>query len=338
MGCQKSLTISEAITGDMPLQDAVFCPLTSKIYGTMGPYVLKCNASTGARESALRVTSPAYGDCRITYNSSTALLYVSVWNQPNHQWFSPTTQASRDIFPVDPTLMTVGAGLAIYAWQGTDFSQDAFEGPRWVGSLGAFLYYVWKNSSGASIFSRINPAVPTTHSTGTSCLRFNEDQVACDGTDFYLPQPAGLAIRKYLGSNASLDSSCSVSPYHPVGIEWCASTSRLYVVCGDNNLLRIDSFTIPTVTPINLDNGAIISGTLGNSDPVRIRYRIGDHKLYIPCMTAQGVIVYDPAVATGILKTGFENPVDVVFTDVTDGVPVKAFAVQNSVIGLKEIT
>lgn len=341
MGCRKSLTIAEAPTGDMPLQDAVFCPLTSKIYGTMGPYVVKCNASTGARESVVKVAAPVYGDCRLTYHAATSKLYVCCWNSPNRQWYAPVTQPNRDIFPVDPTTMAVSAGLGMYAtYAGSKFSNDSFEGPRWIMSIGNFLYFMYKSSAGVSSFVRVNPTIPAVINTGAANLVFWHEHGCYDGsTWFYVPCPWGPQINKY-NASCVYDSACDLTwpTYQPCATAYEPNAGLVYIVCGDGNLLRIDDFGAETVTPINLNNAAVITGSLGNSDPCRIRYRIGDHKLYMPCMTADGVIVYDPALGTGILKTGFVNPVDVVFTDVTDGVPVKAFAVQNSLIGLKEIT
>ena len=129
----------------------------------------------------------------------------------------------------------------------------------------------------------------------------------------------------------SSDNEVYILPNAPCAGEWCPTappSGKWYVACGDNNLLRIDTVTPFPGTFTTLNLGAVEA----SADPCRIRYWSGTGKLYLPCMTSNTVIVWDPVTDTGEAKTGFENPVDVVATG------SKIFAVQNSAIGLREIT
>jgi len=119
----------------------------------------------------------------------------------------------------------------------------------------------------------------------------------------------------------------NIAPYIPVGI-CVGSDNKNWIVCGDTNLLRQESLTNNDVTVFDL--GAVV-GPSELPDPCRIR-NIGG-LLYMPCMTANGIIIYTPGapINTAVWKGGFEGPMDVVSTG------SKVFAVQNSPVGLKEI-
>lgn len=119
------------------MNDAVYVGgATPKIFGTVGPYVCKYDATTGLRDGFVRVGAPLYGEMRICYHAATDSLYVSTWYQPNEQFFAPLTWPERDVFPVSTSLV-VGAPLGL----GTLYStQPAYRGFRWIASSGNYLY------------------------------------------------------------------------------------------------------------------------------------------------------------------------------------------------------
>lgn len=304
--------------------DACYVSSVDKIFGVVGPYVVKYNATTGKREGSVRLAKPLYGEMRICYHAANDTLYVATWNQPNEQYFSPTfTWPEVDVFPVSTSLV-VGSALGLGSIYTT---QPSYNGFRWIASSGTYLYV---NHSGYNnLIRRIDPTnLADRNSQTPSELIFSIQHGGLSPTTIVLPEATNRRVRyAILAFNLNSDwTASSLTPYNPVAVEYCASNGLFYVVNGDSNLLRIDVLTPVAFTVLNL---AAIEAT---ADPCRIRYRSSDQKLYLPCMTANAIIVWDPATDTGVSKTGFENPVDVVFTG------SKAWAVQNSPIGLKEIT
>lgn len=315
------------------MNDACYCSTTDKIYGTSGPYVVQCNAATGAREDYVRVASPVMGDIRICYHSATDSLYAATIWQPSLQWFDGTqTYLNRNIFPISPALV-VGARINMDAFYD---NAPPYGGFQWIGSAGIYLYVVTAEASSPSAYNvlKVNPTNIADRSASTIGPRFRPEQGALSPTQIAIPGPTLLANNSQiqfalLSWNLTGDwDRMYVVPHNPCAVEWNPATAKFYAVCGDTNLLRIDTLTpFPgTFTALNL--GAVEA----TADPCRIRCSPFDSKLYLPCMTSNTVIVWDINTDTGEAKTGFENPCDIVFTS------NKIWAVQNSAIGLREIT
>jgi len=318
------------------MNDACYCPTTDKIYGTSGPYVVQFNGTTGLREGFVRVGAPLYGDIRICYHAANDTLYVACLFEPNKQFFggfAPTSAfPHRDIFPVT-TGLVVGARIGM--WNLVD-THSPYGGFQWIGSSGNSIYTVYSGpatSGTAGYFVyRVDPTNMADNG-GSNSTRFRAEQCGLSPTQIAVPGPVSLANNQQIQFApigyilAAQWAGMYVVPHNPVAVEYCPATLKFYVVCGTDQLLRLDTLTpFPgTYTALNL--GAVEA----SADPCRIRYRAADQKLYIPCMTANTVIVWDPFSETGIAKTGFENPVDCVFS------ASKAWAVQNAVIGLREI-
>ena len=326
MKCEKSLTINQTVTGDMPFSDAVYVASVNKIFGAMGPYVVQCNASTGAKEAVVRV-APVYGESRLTYLAATNQLFVSLWNDPANQQQPPFAQANRQIFPVDPVGFTVGTALALWSHYGGTMAVG--QGPRFVQGFGNRVYFGY-STAGNNVTFLYYDAVANTYRAGGGALNtgsFEVQHIAYDpiGLKLYVPYAFDPGIRS-MDIDANYDTFNDTPGNYPVATVWCAANSKAYAVCGTTNLIRVDNQAGHTNTVIDISTAQF------NADPCRIRYNPGDQKLYMPCMTAEGIVVWDPALNTGTFKAGFTNPIDVVFTG------AKIFAVQNSAVGLKEIT
>jgi len=304
------------------VNDACYASSVDKIFGAVGPYVCKYNATTGAREGFVRVASPLYGEIRICYHAANSTIYAATWNEPDQQYFA-LTWPERDVFPVS-TALVAGAGLGL----GTIYNtQPSYNGFRWIGSSGSYIYL----AEGGVGFrpQRVNPTNIADTNAGTVSAGFAAQQCGMSPTQFVNPVSGFVSQFRYAPILFDLvgdwSSTISVAPYLPVAAEYCAQNGLFYMVCGDTNLLRINVLSPINFTALNL--GPVEA----TANPCRIRYRTTDQKLYLPCMTANTVIVWDPASETGIAKTGFDSPCDVVFT------ASKAFAVQQSPISLKEI-
>lgn len=121
------------------------------------------------------------------------------------------------------------------------------------------------------------------------------------GTNVYIQATAGYVLSPVVGGMSS-------------GGTWADLQNSEFLV----------NFAMSTV--------ALTNSSLATAHPIRIRYRSSDGKLYIPTWEADSVVILDPTTDTvSDIKTGFSSPCDVVFTG------SKAFAIQQSSLGIKEI-
>ncbi len=333
----------DRIEGDnlMPYFAATYASNVNKIFATMGPYVVKCNATTGVRESVTKLTQgqPTYGPLSIVYHPGVGKLFVGgCGNCPNKQeQFAPTIDPPvfRDIYQVDPTTMSVTSTGIMPQINAGAFPNDGLRsGPYFLMADGNYVYFLYMSNIQGEEWGRIHAG--TYAYNGGDGFRWRAEQMsvgASYGDYVYRLDPNQLEIEYldkagvppvggYLGQT-------SIAPYTPVGIVRSTVEDKNWIVCGDTNLLRQESLTNNDVTVFDL--GAVI-GPTELPDPCRIR-DIGG-LLYMPCMTANGIIIHTPgsAINTAVWKGGFDGPMDVVSTG------TKVFAVQNSPVGLKEIT
>lgn len=337
MPCYKTLSMSQAVAGEVPLQDAVYVPTTDKIYGISGVYVVKFNATTGALESSVRITSPVNGGCRICYHANNDTLYASVWNEPN-LGDDNLVHPNKDVYPIDPQTMTVGPRLDIVS---TLLVTDDFDsglnpawGPMWIGSKDTMLYIQWM--AGASIqLIRVDPdnlADKCTNARNYGAFRMME-QIGLGATYIMYPDP--FDERFYYAVvgwnfNGDWDEVDTPANNFPIACEYCTFDGLFYGVDGNGVMYRINDPILENIDVITIPVDAIVP----TPNPCRIRWNIYDGLIYMPCMTDNAIVMYDPNLVAWYYKGGFENPVDCVFTP--DG---KKFAVQNSPEqSLKEIT
>lgn len=333
MGCTKQLTLTPATSGQTPLDTAVYVASTDKIYGTMGPYILKFNATTGAYESSAIISSPAEGPCGLCYHSATGMLYASVWNGKSGMW-ATITRPERDIFPIDPITLEIGAGLGVYALHGA-LSGSPTQGPWHLVSYGSYIYYVWV-FEGQCLLCRVDPTAPAIWAQdltyGDDTYDFRQFTVYDD--IIYYPYPSFNASYYY---DITLDTSDYVRPpnpdralFTPVAVDYCSALGfeAPYNVTSDKWLWRLDDYATNAYTQFDISDGV----NNPNPMPAHIRYCAIDELLYIPCPNSGCVVLFDP-VAGAVTDTllGFDTPFDVVFTN------TKIWAVQLSKTGLKEI-
>lgn len=317
----------------MPLFDATYCSLTDKIYGMMGPYVVQFNATTGAKEGVARVAAPMIGPCRICFHAPTSLLYVSCFYDPSWVDLINNTASPRSIIiPVSPmSPWATGAVIDIYsifADLSAGFSKQGINGPIPILSNGNYLYFGFRFQAGGGQLFRVNPSNTVDNATnaGVDWSSWNVEQFAVSGASLYWPNPgspnagqrnadfSGISNQVFMGA---MDET-------PVALDFDGTLA--WAVCGNQWLLGINFAGLGSYTPYNIE-----SGTTSPLKPFRIRYRSSDNSVYMPSQNKDAIILRN--CGTGILsmKTGFDGPVDVVFT------PTKAFAVQSGPVGLKEI-
>lgn len=334
MACQKKLTFSQLVSGDAPLMDAAYVPSVNKIFGTSGPYVIQFNADTGQREAFARLYAPMYGTNRICYHSGTDKIFAAGHNELNNHFFG-LTHPGRDVYQIDPVSLLV-TGLNVGDWLPFwDMAQSDQFGPAAIMAYGDYLYFQDEQRNLGFYWGRVKASDFTAHDVGTSFADpvMHSEQIAVDGTYVYLIDPRDWMIHRDLLSGTA-DTFCSVNPLAPVGIVYCTTNSKIYCVCGNSTLIRIDDFATSAHTELDLTSVIDPVTLLPVSpapDPVRIKC-LSDGLLYMPCMGAEGVILWDTSTETGEWLGGCSNPVDVVET------PTKVWAVQNSFNGLHLLT
>lgn len=312
----------------MPITEAFYLSSTDKIYGVMSNYVLKFNATTGVKEASARVCAPMLGPMRIIGRGS-SLYVASMFDMtvtPNGQ------PSNRTIWTVDPNTLaatnTLGTNALVVAQNG---KAPVWSGPNAMFFIGDVLYWQESAITGLASYMFIDVTNPTTHDVlswnGTSgswtpetwCYDGSTYIVACD--------PAQQQVEIYLptlapGANSGFSST---APDSAVAVAWASNVGFAYAVCGNESLYRLLTYT-PTHTS-TLHNLGVIAP---NCAPTRIRYING--LLYLPCQKTDVIIIWNPVTDTGIVKSGFESPIDVIWTG------TKLWAVQTSIQSLKEIT
>lgn len=326
MGCTKQLSIAAAASDQFtPLNSAVYVPSTQEILGASENYICRFNASTGAYINQVKA-APVMG--RMHLGLVNNLPWVSMWNE-KEVMANSISHPLRDIFPVDATTLALGVpldadtrfgGVLLHQWWG----------PATFVSIGTGIYFIYQ-LNGQVQFSYINSANHAQWNSWT--LGFVANNIGTDGTFVYCPDNFAEQIRYFNAAGNSVDWS-DTTGYKPVATEWVNHSNptykKCYAVCGNKWLIRVDVFATSSNTYIDLD--ALTGQT--DTNPTRIRFNPTDDLVYMPCQNKNAVIVYDPAAGTAIWKTGFDSPIDVVFSLMLSG---KKFAVQSGLVGLKEI-
>lgn len=312
----------------MPYFSATYASNVDKIFATMGPYICQCDPDTGVLESKKKLVAGAiYGEMPICYHPATGMLFVGSGLTPTKQtsdaWFDDPP-VYKDVYRVNPTTLAItecNLQLAI----GGGMPDGLRGGPYQIIPDGDSIVFEWKQNGGHA-WGRMNAT--TFAYVGADVFRFQAQQVSVDDTTVYTLDPYQREVQTYDKITGFYTGSPFVGTNTPLGIVYCIADGKNWIVCGDENLLRVNSYGVDN--DFTLYDLSSILGPTAIPDPVRIRY-CSDGLLYIPTIGADGVIVFNPLTGTGVWKSGFESPIDVVETD------ARKFAVQLAPIGLKEI-
>jgi len=321
----------------MPFFAATYASSVGKIFATMGPYICRCSATTGEIESATKLAATAiYGNMPITYNANADMLFVGSGLTPVKQtinaWFNDPP-VYKDVYQVNPvTLAVTPCGIITQINDGFGPSDGLRGGPYHLLSDGNFVYFLYLSAIGGNEWGRIN-AITLAYNGGDG-FRWCSEQMTVDSSYVYRLDANQQQLEYFnktgIPPNGGFIDAVNIAPHTPVGC--CHSTldDKIWIVNGDDNLLRVNSLVDLDYTIFNLSDSGVVPGPTLPPDPCRIQCIGG--LLYLPCMTDNGVIIFNPLSGTGVYRSGFEGPMDIVSTG------SKIFAVQNSPIGLKEIT
>ncbi len=327
----------------MPLDNCIYSSSQDKLFGVRGQYVYKFNATTGAKESEFRfVNDVIFGESYIVELGG--FLYISTWRVALEDQ-ATNYPAGQDIFKVNYALTSsVGLGLPnelkfpdgdypndTFSFFGAGFSNLVTDGTYIWGVECVRTQGMFKvdptNVTAAEGDNNISP-------TG-NCI----NDVAHDAVNGILwvstQNDLGFCGKDDLGFDTmfSSDSDASVRLLGVCIVP--GATPKVYYVSGTNVIYKPNVTAAYAALPANLSSYTTASLAIlqGDAKPMRIRYNPNDGLVYIPTWSKDQVEIMDPSTDTiTAVKTGFTNVIDCVFT------PTKKWGVQNSSVGLKEIT
>lgn len=339
MGCQRTITFTQSVGARLtPLHTAVYVASTDKILGTQMDHIIEFSAATGDYIRDVQTPWPMVGNMHLGLID--AMPYVAGHNNPAaRDPLGTNAHDGYDIYPVDPATLGLGAGLQTYKTNLQGFPMWNQEAAFQFIQVGTKIFYIQPAASGYFLVWM--------NKTGFGAGVFGVDwrykafsgiwaeQICSDGTFIYIADPASVDLSQ---RDFPLLNEVGWGPFPSatggeIGCEYAVNVAKVFAVCGNKWLEQVDSFGAHTATLFDMDALVTAGGTpMAGLKALRLRYRTSDGKLYIPCQNKDGVVVFDPMLSSLVWKSGFESPVDVVFT------ATKAFAVQSSINGLKEIT
>lgn len=327
----------------MPLQKAVYAADIDKIFGLMGNRIVRFNATTGAKESmSAPFYSPFYNLSDIAYYSGN--VYVCVCTAPmDTVTISPASRFTWwDIYRINATtLATTAMGFpSTWAdWQTICASNSLYSyGPAkiLIPDGTSFLYVHiqgWKklfwidlatpvNKGDMSVFQGSNEGWtemawnPLYNGAGGL---FMSDSYGTEVDVFFPPFTNGVSYE-----TLSLPWAATPDPM-PKGIVHASAFNWIYVVTGQQRVWKID----PTAGALAI--AATLTLPVG-AKPIVARDNKNDGLIYMPNWDGNNIYVLNPADDSVVTKTGFDCPVDCVFT------PTKKWAVQWAATALLPIT
>lgn len=325
------------------LEEAVYVPApTNKIYGVRGPYIKSFDPVTGQLLLSSRFTRISFGMSHIAYDATTGNLYAAATNQLNY------TGGDTTFYPNDAGIWLIDK-TTLAATKKVDF-QDTFANPLTDDCAGSWMMIAvagkiitqagprsgTQSFSGAVQIDEGTYAIDGALDSNVAGGRIWSD-IVFDGSIYWVVTPANNGIYgldfplqpynfHYQIFNAFPPGGFGPWPNTPYSC--CTVGGFLYVSCKTQNVIK---------TLFDDSARTIINTGISAATPLRIRYcnpalfpaNPFAGTILVPGYNSDSIIQLVADVPTN--KPGFELPFDVVFT------PTRAFAVQHSSTGLKEI-
>jgi hypothetical protein len=334
----------------MPLDSAIVATSTiaggTFIFAVRGPYLMRINATTGALIASAKVDPQMTGPTSIAYNPITDRLLIAGWCRlfPGITDNDPGPFSFNNFFylyTVDPSTLLVDSFVNLRPLiGGTSAATGVAIGPwvmKWLG-IGEFegLYglhhdpnisFLWRYGMSTVITGNGHHGTPV-------CVGNISNDFAWDGTNsvYWARSDSEEVTLLDMTQNNGLQWAVidqfdlwSGDSSIPFGIEVAPSTGDIYAGTQNGLIKRLNysaGFTL--VSSLNT--------TMGNTI-FKVRYNPFDGLLYCPCFAEDKVAVVDPATMaiSGIVRTGFDSPWDVIFTS------TKKWVVQAGNLGIKEL-
>ena len=364
MGCVKSLTLSTAIS-DQPMDAACFDNNDGFIYAVRGGRIFRANATTGVIVGQSDYNNRLRSGASVCYDSGTDTLWAGGWNDPSSQravgniiptssYFSP-----RSLSKITPATLAVAQEYDLDtifpALSILDSSQQFPSGVVELRSVGAFvLANIVANDGG--FFNmicyqiRFDPSNIATFTTNNGAI--NCGQIAYVGPTIWVPdvstpqiQEVDISADNTLGNTlatwAASGPPKTTETFFPIAVEYSPDSAKLYMTSQDvavpgNGQFIYTSTTVP-VERAKIDLGrAGFQGVhirrcpTGPATGLLFATGYGDNTVAVINPTA-GVILGVAANDGFIIKTGFDLPDEIVFTN------AKVWAVQQGTVPFKEV-
>jgi hypothetical protein len=315
------------------MDQAVYEPVTQKIFGVRGQWLFKFNSLTGSLEGALKFVNTCSGTSTIA--TTGGFLYIGVSWEPTINWSSPPICPDVDMYVVNAAAFVVSSRLNLFSKIGPT-SEGVHFGWRTIVPGGNGLVGYVDDMATRKLFN-VDP-LNTAGFTDVSHQGITD--VAWDGvngviwtTTSFDPNivcfdPNFASFNTCSDTNGNLNTIC--------GICYNNATNKVYAVDGT---FAFYSFNAALAMPgfFNFHVDTFNSGRI-NANPFKIKSVNGlasnplNGKILMPCWADDTVLVIDPGTDTvSAIKTGFTAPFDIVST------PTKNWAVQTGATGLKEI-
>lgn len=319
------------------MDQAVYEPITQKIFGVRGQWIFKFNSVTGALEGSLRFGTSIAGTSTIAAISGK--LYIGVSWSPVVDYTASPVYPNEDIYIVDAASFTASGklGVASHLSPGTD---TAPFGWRTMVAAGSNLIGFYSDNAGTSYFNvdpTNTPGFTHTAAQGVTDIAWDSANgvfwsVTSFDPDIWCYNPVFASFQTCFDTNGNLNTIC--------GICYNSSNNRVYAVDGSPSFYNFNA-TLAVPGFSNFHVNTLGTGRI-NCNAFRIKSVNGlvsnplNGKVLIPAWADDSVIVITPNAGNPLLdtvsvKTGFTAPFDIVST------PTKNWAVQTGVTGLKEI-
>ena len=320
----------------MPLDEAIYVSSVDKIFGCRGKWVYKFNATTGRKEAEARIANDIIGITSLCEHNGT--IYVCGWeslrayNQNLGEY-----PDNRDFYTLNPTTMAVANTGIFKSYRASSYTGEYIFGPSQVISDGTNLWGIIGAGTNSSSFFRVDPNIPASlilrntggFSAGKGECGMRGGRIIYSSQNsmiaFVQPWSGGYDVSTYDLSAVSVGQFYTTPFTAFTGICYSPANDSYYMVKNTLEVVRLTGSALAAPASFFILDAAAV--------PWRLRYRASNGLIYIPTWSNDTVEILDPATDTiTAIKTGFSDPIDVVFT------PTKAFAVQNSSVPLKEIT
>lgn len=316
---------------DMPLNSASYDAARNKIYAASLGRIFRFNGSTGAREAVSRIFTPQIGDeVYCSYDLTTDSIWVPQWRSTAQG--NATTAALRNdhLLKINPTTLAVTTDFDI----GADLGNSSFQavgGPRKI-----------RTNAGLGYITNIKVETPRTDTYLYDLNNIAASWIAnqnhgdsgmwecidiANGTFFYANseerqvRTCGLLTLSDvdgIGNSALINTARRI-----YGTCWSTMNSRVYACTRTQFVHKLEIGG--ALSDITIDLGRT------NANPHNIRFNANNNRVYAPLYADDTVAIINPADDSFVIQTGFDSPFDCVFS------ATKAFALQHSSVGLKEI-
>lgn len=308
-----------------PLNSAAFATGRNNIYGVQDGYLQVVDLDTLKLKQSIKFANPGIaGDTHIAYDDATDSLWATYFRNTSDENAFP--DANKYLAKINPDTFAV----TLYDWRaapldGATTTNHWYEGPVNIVCSGGIAYVlrVLGTNGYYNDVCRIDLSGPSVTHEVQSNGNVSWGNIHFDGTNVLVGGNGGERADVLAGADLTLlGNTGQIFGKYPYGVTRNPS-GFAYFSCGTQYIIKAEVLGAHAASTI--DTGR------ANANPHNIRYNSADGLIYVPCFSDNTVVVLNPANDGFVVKTGYDNPFDVVFAG------TRKFAVQKGYTGIKEI-